>query len=48
VLDVFLDAVAKHGLPNRVRGDHGTENVRVAAYMIQQCGDGRGSYIWGR
>lgn len=48
MLDVFLDAVAKHGLPNRVRGDHGTENVRVAAYMIQQRGDGRGSYIWGR
>ena len=48
VLDVFLNAVAKHGLPSRVHGDHGTENVRVAAFMIQQRGNGRGSYIWGR
>lgn len=48
VLDLFLEAVNKHGLPSRVHGDHGMENVRVAAYMIQQCGDGRGSYIWGR
>jgi hypothetical protein len=48
VLDMFLNAVAKHGLPSCVRGDHGTENVQVAAFMIQQHGDGRGSYIWGR
>jgi hypothetical protein len=48
VLDLFLEAVNKHGLPSCVRGDHGTENVRVAAYMIQECGNARGSYIWGR
>jgi hypothetical protein len=48
VLDIFLEAVNKHRLPSRVRGDHGTENVRVVAYMIQECGDARSSYIWGR
>lgn len=48
MLNLFLEAVKKHGLPSRVRGDHGTENLRVAAHMIQERGDGRGSYIWGR
>ena len=48
VLDLFLEAVNKHGLPSRVHGDHGTENVWVAAYMIQERSDARGSYIWGR
>jgi hypothetical protein len=48
VLDVFLEAINKHGLPSHVRGDHGMENVRVAAYMIQERCDARGSYIWGR
>lgn len=48
VLGLFLDAISVHGIPSRVRGDHGTENVRVAAWMEENQGPGRGSYIWGR
>ncbi|KAF7346893.1 hypothetical protein MVEN_01441500 [Mycena venus] len=47
VLDVFLCAVAEHSLPSRMRGDHGTENDLVAAYMEENRGVVRGSYIWG-
>jgi len=48
VLALFLDSIAIHGTPSRVRGDHGTENVRVAEWMEEMQGRGRGSYIWGR
>lgn len=48
VLGLFLDAASVHGIPSRVRGDHGTENVRVAEWMEENQGTGRGSYIWGR
>nr|VWO99246.1 N/A [Ganoderma boninense] len=48
VLTLFLDAIVRHGCPSRVRGDHGTENLRVAEWMEEQKGLGRGSYIWGR
>lgn len=48
VVDLFLEAVDTHGLPSRVRGDHGTENVLVAACMEERRGVERGSYIWGR
>ncbi|PPR06480.1 hypothetical protein CVT24_002566 [Panaeolus cyanescens] len=48
VLDVFLNAINQYGVPSRLRGDHGTENVRVAAWMEHYRGRGRGSYIWGR
>lgn len=48
VLDLFLDLIQVHGLPSRVRGDHGVENLLVAAYMGEVRGEGRGSYIWGR
>lgn len=47
VLDVFLDAVYDHGVPSRVRGDHGTENLLVAEYLECYRGLFRGSYIWG-
>jgi hypothetical protein len=49
VLDLFLsDVVGVHGVPSRVRGDHGWENIEVAQYMEVIRGPGRGSYIWGR
>ena len=48
MLHLFLDAVSVHGTPSQVRGDHGTENVRVAEWMEENQDGGRGSYIWGR
>jgi hypothetical protein len=48
VLALFLHAMAEHGEPSRVRGDHGTENLGVAHWMEENKGLGRGSYIWGR
>jgi hypothetical protein len=48
VLDLFFDVINTHGVPSRVRGDHGTENLLVAQWMEEHKGVGRGSYIWGR
>jgi len=48
VLDLFLQDVLSHGVPRRVRGDHGTENVRVADWMEAYYGPEHGAYIWGR
>ncbi|KAF8823653.1 hypothetical protein HHX47_DHR9000419 [Lentinula edodes] len=47
VLSLFLSAAEKYQLPSRVRGDHGIENIWVAAFMEHARGEGRGSYIWG-
>ncbi len=48
VFQLFLHLMQHHGLPSRVRGDHGGENVLVARYMEEARGPDRGSYIWGR
>jgi len=48
VLQLFLSATSVYGVPSRLRGDHGTENILVAAFMEERRGLRRGSYIWGR
>ena len=47
-LQYFQQGVRKYGLPSRVRGDCGVENVDVARFMISNCGTNRGSFITGR
>lgn len=48
VLILFHRAAAIYGVPSRIRGDHGVENILLAAWMKEHCGLRRGSYIWGR
>ena len=48
VVQVFREAVHLYGLPSRVTGDRGGENVNVADLMIAERGARRGSFICGR
>ena len=45
---LFEAAVHVYGLPSRVRGDRGGENVDIADFMIARRGEGRGSFLCGR
>ena len=47
-LEYFQDGVANFGLPLRVRGDRGVENVDVARFMVMNRGINRGSFIVGK
>ncbi|OBZ70899.1 hypothetical protein A0H81_09541, partial [Grifola frondosa] len=47
VLDVFIEAVEHYGVPSRVRGDRGGENVAVSVWMILRRGPNRASFMWG-
>ena len=48
VLQYFEQGVQGFGLPSRVRGDQGMENVDVAKYMSVSLESDRGSFIAGR
>ncbi|XP_060786524.1 uncharacterized protein LOC132892147 [Neoarius graeffei] len=47
-LHLFQGAVDVFGLPDRVRGDAGSENIDVARFMIENRGTNRGSFMVGR
>ena len=48
VVELFNKGIGEFGLPSRVRGDRGVENVDVARLMIARRGENRGSFIAGR
>ncbi len=47
-LECFINGTQEFGLPSRVRGDRGVENVDIARLMIMRRGLNRGSFIAGR
>ena len=47
LLNSFLSAVNEYGVPSRIRTDKGLENVKIAYFMIEKRGAGRGSVIAG-
>jgi hypothetical protein len=47
VFKLFRKAVKKYGVPSRVRGDRGGENLLIAIWMIRKRGLRRGSFLFG-
>ncbi|KAI1783456.1 hypothetical protein LXA43DRAFT_871716, partial [Ganoderma leucocontextum] len=47
VFRTFIPAVEEYGVPSRVRGDRGGENIDVAIFMIKYRGPNRASFMWG-
>lgn len=47
MFEVFIQAIEAYGIPLKVRGDRGGENVKVAVWMIMHQGTNRGSFMWG-
>ena len=47
ILNLFLDAIGKYGLPSHMHGDYGHENKAISLYMILCWGLNWGSFIWG-
>uniref|UniRef100_A0AAZ1XLS2 Integrase catalytic domain-containing protein n=2 Tax=Oreochromis aureus TaxID=47969 RepID=A0AAZ1XLS2_OREAU len=47
-MQLFQSAVDLFGLPQRVRGDAGSENIDIARFMIEHRGPNRGSFMVGR
>ncbi|KAL2085762.1 hypothetical protein ACEWY4_019082 [Coilia grayii] len=44
----FKQATEKYGIPPRVRGDQGSENVEIARFMFTMRGTDRGSFMSGK
>ena len=45
ILQCFMDGIQEFGIPLRVRGDRGAEDVNVARFMIDQKELSRGSFM---
>ncbi|VDI32535.1 Hypothetical predicted protein [Mytilus galloprovincialis] len=48
VYDLFIEATTQHGVPSRIRVDHGVENVDICTFMEGYRGTNRGSAIKGK
>lgn len=48
VVRVFIEAILKHGVPERIRGDRGGENKDVSILIILLRGAQRASFTWGK
>ncbi|KAJ7248800.1 hypothetical protein C8J57DRAFT_1240214 [Mycena rebaudengoi] len=45
---LFLDLAHTYGIPSRLRGDRGVENIKVISWMEEHCDVCQGSYVWGQ